>query len=62
MANIIEQRKDEGRKKFLSLSPLERIKTMEKIFNDILKIKSTAEGVSEYEVYKRYLRKDQRDL
>lgn len=62
MGNIIEQRREEKRKRFLSLSPLDRIKLMEKVFNDILKIKSKAEGVSEYEIYKRYLRKGQGDL
>lgn len=62
MGDIMERRKAEGRRQFLSLSPLERLQTMEEVFNDILKIKSRAEGVSEYEIYKRYLRKDQRDI
>ncbi|MDI6794747.1 MAG: hypothetical protein QME81_18085 [bacterium] len=55
MGDIMERRKAEGRRQFLSLSLLERLQTMEEVFNDILKIKSRAEGVSEYEIYKRYL-------
>lgn len=56
MKTIMDMRKEEERKSFLKLSPLERITTMHNRFLEILAIKAKAEGVSEYEIYKRYLR------
>ena len=61
MSNIMEKSREESRKKFLSLSPVERIKTMEKVFYDILKVRARAEGLSEYGIYKQYLDRGKKD-
>ena len=48
-------RKEEERKAFLKLTPIERLRTMHNRFLEILSIKARAEKVSEYEIYRRYL-------
>jgi hypothetical protein len=60
MKSIIDIRKEYEREKFLKLSPLERIMTMHAIMLEIIAIKAKAEGVAEYEIYKRYLRNNPR--
>lgn len=53
-------RKAEEKKQFLKLSPLERIETMHNIVSDIISLRARAESVSEYEIYKRYLKNNPR--
>jgi hypothetical protein len=53
-------RKEEERKAFLKLTPLERLRTMHNRFLEILAIKARAEKVSEYEIYRRYLKDNPR--
>lgn len=62
MKSIMDIRKEEERKSFLKLSPLERITTMHNRFLEILAIKAKAEKVSEYEIYKRYLKNRDKKL
>lgn len=44
------------KEEFLSLSPLQRIKRMNAVFNEIIALKAKTKGVTEYEIYRRYLR------
>lgn len=53
---IMEQKRKEMKKEFLALTPLERIKVMNAIFNDVILLKAKTKGVKEYEVYRRYLK------
>ncbi len=55
MKSIMDIRKEEERKAFLKLSPIERLRTMHNRFLEILAITARAEKVSEYEIYRRYL-------
>lgn len=41
---------------FLKLTPLQRIEQMNKAFNDIISLKAKTRGVSEYEIYRRYIK------
>ena len=54
----IMQKREEMKKEFLALTPLERIRRMDALFNDIISLKSKTKGVKEYEIYRRYIRKD----
>lgn len=53
---IMEQKRKEMKKEFLALTPFERIKTMNAIFNDIILLKAKTKGIKEYEVYRRYIK------
>ncbi|MEW6417858.1 MAG: hypothetical protein AB1480_07025 [Nitrospirota bacterium] len=53
---IMEQKRKEMKKEFLALTPLQRIKTMNDVFNDIISLKAKTKGVKEYEVYRRYIK------
>lgn len=56
MKYTMQQKKEEMKKEFMALSPLERIKRMNTIFNDIISLKAKTKGVKEYEVYREYLK------
>ena len=60
MKSIMEARKDEEREAFLKLSPLERMKTMHQALMDVIELRAKGEGVSAYEIYRRYLRDNKR--
>ena len=60
MNSFMEILKEEERKEFLKLSPLERIETMHSLVLQFISLKARAEGVSEYEIYERYLRDNPR--
>jgi hypothetical protein len=60
MKSIMEMRKQEERESFLKLKPIERIRTMHNFFLEIVSIKARGEKVSEYEIYRRYLRDNPR--
>ncbi len=60
MKSIMDIRKAGEKKKFLKLSPLERIETMHNIVSEIIFLRAKAEGVPEYEIYKRYLKNNPR--
>jgi hypothetical protein len=47
-------------KAFLNLSPVERILAMERLLHEMLAIKAEEEGISEGEIYNRYLDRNKR--
>jgi hypothetical protein len=49
-------KREQMKKEFLSLTPFERMKRMNAIFNDIIALKAKTKGVTEYEVYRRYIK------
>jgi hypothetical protein len=59
-SKIIQQLKDEERAAFLKLDPVDRILTMERVLYDVLSLKAQEEGVSDGEIYKRYLARDKK--
>ena len=60
MNSVMDILKGEERKEFLKLSPLERMETMHNLMLQFISLKARAEGVSEYEIYERYLRDNPR--
>ena len=60
MKSIIDIRKGEEREAFLKLSPLQRMEKMHNLFLQFVSLKAKAEGVSEYEIYQRYLKNNPR--
>jgi len=52
---IMELKRKEMQEEFLKLTPLQRIRTMNRIFNDMITLQAKTEGVTEYEIYRRYL-------
>jgi len=56
----MEIAKEEERKEFLKLSPLERMETMHDFFLQIVALKAKGEKVTEHEIYTRYLRDNPR--
>jgi hypothetical protein len=60
MKSIMEIRKDEEQKDFLALSPIERLRTMHDRFLQFVALKARGEKVSEYEIYRRYLKDNPR--
>lgn len=54
-SKIINMLKEEERVSFLKLEPAARILLMEKVLHEILAVKAEDEGVTEGEIYKRYL-------
>ena len=56
----MNKRKEEEKEAFLRLSPLDRIRTMHNLLLEIISIKARGEGVSEYEIYRRYLKDNPR--
>jgi hypothetical protein len=55
----LEKKRKEMKREFLALTPLQRIRRMNTIFNDIIALKAKTKGVKEYEIYRSYL-KDRR--
>jgi hypothetical protein len=60
MKSVMDRAKEEEQKEFLKLSPLERMETMHDILLQIIALQAQGEGVSEYEIYTRYLRDNPR--
>lgn len=52
----MHKKREEMKKKFLLLTPLERIKKMNAVFNDIISLKAKTKGVKVYEIYRRYIK------
>lgn len=59
--NVMQKKREEMKKGFLALTPLHRIRQMSNIFNDIIIFKAKTKGVTEYEIYKEYIKKDDYD-
>jgi hypothetical protein len=60
MKSATDKGKEEERKEFLKLSPLERLEAMHSLILQFLSLKARAEKVSEYEIYTRYLKNNPR--
>lgn len=60
MKSIMGKIKEEERREFLKLSPLERMETMHNLILQFFALKARGEGVSEYEIYCRYLKDNPR--
>lgn len=58
--SFMDGRKEEEREAFLKRSPVERIRIMHDLFLEIVSIKARGEKVSEYEIYRRYLKDNPR--
>jgi hypothetical protein len=58
--SIMDTVKEEEQKKFLKLTPLERMRTMHDLFLQFVALKARGEKVSEYEIYRRYLKNNPR--
>jgi len=59
-SKIIEQLKEEERKAFLKLDPVARVLRMEKLLHEVISIKAKEQGVSEGEIYQRYIERDKK--
>jgi hypothetical protein len=53
---IMKKKREEMKKEFLALTPLQRIRRMSAVFNDIIALKAKTKGVPEYEIYRSYLK------
>lgn len=53
--DIMGQRQRLVKTEFLRLSPLERIRFMNHVFMDFIRLKAKTKGVSEGEIYRGYL-------
>jgi len=60
MKSVMSIAKEEERKEFLELSPLERMEAMHNLMLQFIALKAGAEGVSKYEIYTRYLKNNPR--
>jgi len=56
----IEKEKKYAQERFLRLPPLERMKAVYAVISEIIAIKAKAEGVTEYEIYRRYIKNNPR--
>ena len=60
MKTIQVLRKEYEQKEFLKLSPIDRMRVMHQVISEIIAIKAKAEGVTEDEVYRRYIKNNPR--
>lgn len=58
---IMERKRKEMKKEFLALTPLQRIMTMNTVFNDVISLKAKTQGIKEYEIYTRYIKHRKKD-
>jgi len=58
MKPIMQMKREEMKKEFLALTPLERIRQMNAIFNEIISLKAKTKGIRAYEIYRRYIKAD----
>jgi lipid A disaccharide synthetase len=52
---IMEQKRQEMKKEFLALTPAQRIREMEFLFNEFVKLRAKRERITESEAYFRYV-------
>ncbi len=52
---IMDKKRKEMKEEFLKLTPLQRIRKLNTVFNHMIALKAKTRGVSEYEIYRRYL-------
>jgi hypothetical protein len=60
MIPIMQMKREEMKKEFLALTPLERMRQMNAIFNEIISLKAKTKGVREYEIYRRYIEREKK--
>jgi hypothetical protein len=60
MKTIQVLRKEYEQKEFLKLSPIDRVRVMHQVISEIIAMKAKAEGVTEDEVYRRYIKNNPR--
>lgn len=60
MKSVTETHKEDELAKFLRFSPFDRMKIMYSIMSEIIAIKAKSEGLTEYEIYRRYLKNNPR--
>jgi len=60
MKTIQVLRKEYEQKEFLKLSPIDRMRVMHQVISEIIAMKAKAEGVTEDEVYRRYIKNNPR--
>lgn len=60
MKSVMDIRKEYEQSEFLKLAPLDRIKAMHAVISEIIALRAKGEGVSEYEIYRRYLKNNPR--
>jgi hypothetical protein len=60
MKTIQVLRKEYEQKEFLKLSPIDRVRIMHQVISEIIAMKAKAEGVTEDEVYRRYIKNNPR--
>lgn len=58
---IMQKKRAEMRREFLRLTPLQRIRKMNTLFNDMIALKAKTRGVREYEIYRKYIEARKRD-
>lgn len=59
-SKIIEQLKQEEQRAFRKLDPAARVLRMEKLLHEVISIKAKEQGVSEGEIYQRYIERDKK--
>lgn len=59
-SKIMEKLRNESRRAFLKLDPVMRILKMERFLYEIISIKAKEEGVTDCEIYRRYLARDKK--
>lgn len=59
-SKIIEKLREEERNSFIALDPVSRVLEMERLLYEVIALKAEEEGVSEREIYNRYIERDKR--
>lgn len=57
---IMEKKREEMKKEFLALTPDQRIKEMEFLFNEFVKLRARREEITEGEAYLKYAERTKR--
>jgi hypothetical protein len=61
MKAIMQQKREEMKKEFLALTPLQRIREMEFLFNEFVKLRAKRERITEGEAYLRYAERTEKN-
>jgi hypothetical protein len=59
---IMGQKRKEMKEEFLALTPAQRIRQMDFLFNDFVKLRSKREGITEGEAYLKYAERSKTPL
>ncbi|MEW6419750.1 MAG: hypothetical protein AB1480_16825 [Nitrospirota bacterium] len=58
----MQQKREEMKKEFLALTPSQRIREMEFLFNEFVKLRAKRERITEGEAYLRYIERTDKKL